>query len=315
MRQNAFSTPYYSKDYKDGKGRRAITSYIENGYIPLENPVADAFHTNEKTSRTLEYAYDDFAVAQMAKALMDSCQNISQRQKYQEDYQLLMRRSENWRNVINPSTGWADGRTEKGKWENNRDLVHRKSYITEGATCHYTWYVPQNPEGLFEVIRNSKSAKGDDPVVTRLDDMFDKGWYWHGNEPCHQIPYLYDAAGAPEKTQERVHHILNTEYNDTPGGLSGNDDAGQMSAWYVFSSIGFYPVCPGTPEYYIGTPSFDRVTLNLENGKKFVLSADGVSKDAFYIQKMSLNDKPFWGYKLSHKDILNGGKLKFQMKK
>lgn len=260
MRQNAFSTPYYSKDYKDGKGRRAITSYIENGYIPLENPVADAFHTNEQTSRTLEYAYDDFAVAQMAKALMDSCQNISQRQKYQEDYQLLMRRSENWRNVINPSTGWADGRTEKGKWENNRDLVHRKSYITEGATCHYTWYVPQNPEGLFEVIRNSKSAKGDDPVVTRLDDMFDKGWYWHGNEPCHQIPYLYDAAGAPEKTQERVHHILNTEYNDTPGGLSGNDDAGQMSAWYVFSSIGFYPVCPGTPEYYIGTPSFDRVT-------------------------------------------------------
>ena len=112
-----------------------------------------------------------------------------------------------------------------------------------------------------------------------------------------------------------MHHILQTEYNDTPGGLSGNDDAGQMSAWYVFSSIGFYPVCPGTPEYYIGTPSFDKVTLNLENGKKFVLSADGVSKDAFYIQKMSLNDKPFWGYKLSHKDILNGGKLKFQMKK
>ena len=92
-------------------------------------------------------------------------------------------------------------------------------------------------------------------------------------------------------------------------------DVGQLKAWYVFSSIGFYPVCPGTPEYYIGTPSFDKVTLNLENGKKFVLSADGVSKDAFYIQKMSLNDKPFWGYKLSHKDILNGGKLKFQMKK
>ena len=204
------------------------------------------------------------------------------------------------------------------------------------ATCHYTWYVPQNPEGLFEVIRNSKpmdkqekqiekmerkmEKKGETPVrnekvIARLDKMFDNGWYWHGNEPCHQVAYLYDAAGAPEKTQERVHHILQTEYNDTPGGLSGNDDAGQMSAWYVFSSIGFYPVCPGTPYYYIGTPSFDKVTLNLENGRKFILSADGVSKDAFYIQKMSLNDKPFWGYKLSHKDILNGGKLKFQMKK
>ena len=245
---------------------------------------------------------------------MLSCQNISQRQKYQEDYQLLMRRSENWRNVINPSTGWADGRTEKGKWENNRDLVHRKSYITEGATCHYTWYVPQNPEGLFEVIRNSKSAKGDDPVVTRLDDMFDKGWYWHGNEPCHQIPYLYDAAGAPEKTQERVHHILNTEYNDTPGGLSGNDDAGQMSAWYVFSSIGFYPVCPGKPEYYIGTPSFDKVTLNLENGKRFVLSAQRRKADDYLIQSTTLNGNPWSDYRISHQQILQGGELHFEMK-
>ena len=175
-------------------------------------------------------------------------------------------------------------------------------------------------EKQIEKSERKMEKKGETPVrnekvIARLDKMFDNGWYWHGNEPCHQVAYLYDAAGAPEKTQERVHHILQTEYNDTPGGLSGNDDAGQMSAWYVFSSIGFYPVCPGTPYYYIGTPSFDKVTLNLENGRKFILSADGVSKDAFYIQKMSLNDKPFWGYKLSHKDILNGGKLKFQMKK
>ena len=175
-------------------------------------------------------------------------------------------------------------------------------------------------EKQIEKMERKMEKKGETPVrnekvIARLDKMFDNGWYWHGNEPCHQVAYLYDAAGAPEKTQERVHHILQTEYNDTPGGLSGNDDAGQMSAWYVFSSIGFYPVCPGTPYYYIGTPSFDKVTLNLENGRKFILSADGVSKDAFYIQKMSLNDKPFWGYKLSHKDILNGGKLKFQMKK
>ena len=314
MRQNAFSTPYYSKDYKDGKGRRAIISYIENGYIPLEDTVADAFHTNEQTSRTLEYAYDDYTVAQMAKALMDSCLDISQKQKLQEDYRELMHRSENWRNVINPTTGWADGRTLKGKWKNNMDLVHRKSYITEGATCHYTWYVPQNPEGLFEVIRNSKAADGEDLVIVRLDEMFDKGWYWHGNEPCHQIPYLYDVAGAPEKTQERVHHILNTEYNDTPGGLSGNDDAGQMSAWYVFSSIGFYPVCPGSPDYYIGTPGFDKVTLNLENGKQFVLSAHRRKADDYLIQSSTLNGKPWNGYRISHQQILKGGELHFDMK-
>ena len=319
MRMNAFSTPYIYKEYQEGKGRRAIQSYINNGYIPLEDMVEEAYHTNEQTSRTLEYAYDDFAVAQMAKALMDSCRDASQRQKYQEDYTELMRRSENWRNVINPVSGWADGRYENGKWLNNKDLVHRQSFITEGAACQYTWYVPQNPEGLFEVIRHSKlmdkkEKKAEDKVIYRLDRMFDKGWYWHGNEPCHQIAYLYDAAGAPEKTQQWVHHILQTEYNDTPGGLSGNDDAGQMSAWYVFSSLGFYPVCPGTPYYYIGTPGFDKVTLNLENGKKFILSARRKDAGSYLIQSTSLNGKPLNGYRLSHQQIVSGGQLLFELK-
>ena len=318
MRMNAFSTPYIYKEYQEGKGRRAMQSYIDNGYIPLEDMVEDAYHKNEQTSRTLEYAYDDFAVAQMAKALMDSCQDNAQRQKYQEDYQELMRRSENWRNVINPASGWADGRFENGKWLNNKDLIHRKSFITEGAACHYTWYVPHNPEGLFEVINHSKpmdkkEKKTENKAVARLDRMFDQGWYWHGNEPCHQIAYLYDAAGVPEKTQERVHHILETEYNDTPGGLSGNDDAGQMSAWYVFSSLGFYPVCPGTPYYYIGTPSFDKVTLNLENGRKFILSAHRKDAGNYLIQSATLNGKPLGGYRLSHQQILNGGELLFDM--
>lgn len=111
-----------------------------------------------------------------------------------------------------------------------------------------------------------------------------------------------------------MHHILQTEYNDTPGGLSGNDDAGQMSAWYVFSSIGFYPVCPGTPYYYIGTPSFDKVTLNLENGRKFILSADRQHMDDYLIQSVTLNGKPLGDYRLSHQQILTGGELHFQMK-
>ena len=333
MRKNAFESPKTFEEYKDGMGRRALNSYLKYGYIPMEDSVKEAFHTNEQTSRTLEYAFDDFAVAQLAKALAESCSAEAKdgsytRQSLMADYAELMRRSENWRNVINPKTGWADGRHQNGKWEGNTDLVHRKSYITEGATCHYTWYVPQNIQGLFNVINKSvdKSAKRLNrnaqgifqsdtmsAVVSRLDKMFDEGLYWHGNEPCHQVAYLYDAAGAPWKTQQRIHHILNTEYNDTPGGLSGNDDAGQMSAWYVFSAIGFYPVCPGTPYYYIGTPSFDKVTFNLENDKKFKIQAHGVGDKAFYIQKTLLNGKPMSGYQLSHDDILKGGNLEFWM--
>lgn len=333
MRKNAFESPKTFEEYKNGMGRRALNSYLRYGYIPIEDSVKEAFHTNEQTSRTLEYAFDDFAVAQLAKALAESCSVEAKdgpytRQSLMTDYAELMRRSENWRNIINPKTGWADGRHQNGKWEGNTDLVHRKSYITEGATCHYTWYVPQNIQGLFNVINKSvdKSAKclnrnaqgisqSDtmSAVVSRLDKMFDEGLYWHGNEPCHQVAYLYDAAGAPWKTQQRIHHILNTEYNDTPGGLSGNDDAGQMSAWYVFSAIGFYPVCPSTPYYYIGTPSFDKVTFNLENGKKFEIQAHGVGDKAFYIQKTLLNGKPMSGYQLSHDDILKGGNLEFWM--
>lgn len=333
MRKNAFESPKTFEEYKNGMGRRALNSYLKYGYIPMEDSVKEAFHTNEQTSRTLEYAFDDFAVAQLAKALAESCSVEAKdgpytRQSLMTDYAELMRRSENWRNVINPKTGWADGRHQNGKWEGNTDLVHRKSYITEGATCHYTWYVPQNIQGLFDVINKSvdKSAKRLNrnaqgisqsdtmsAVVSRLDKMFDEGLYWHGNEPCHQVAYLYDAAGAPWKTQQRIHHILNTEYNDTPGGLSGNDDAGQMSAWYVFSAIGFYPVCPSTPYYYIGTPSFDKVTFNLENGKKFEIQAHGVGDKAFYIQKTLLNGKPMSGYQLSHDDILKGGNLEFWM--
>lgn len=333
MRKNAFESPKTFEEYKNGMGRRALNSYLKYGYIPMEDSVKEAFHTNEQTSRTLEYAFDDFAVAQLAKALAESCSVEAKdgpytRQSLMTDYAELMRRSENWRNAINPKTGWADGRHQNGKWEGNTDLVHRKSFITEGATCHYTWYVPQNVQGLFNVINKSvdKSAKclnrnvqgisqSDtmSAVVSRLDKMFDEGLYWHGNEPCHQVAYLYDAAGAPWKTQQRIHHILNTEYNDTPGGLSGNDDAGQMSAWYVFSAIGFYPVCPSTPYYYIGTPSFDKVTFNLENGKKFEIQAHGVGDKAFYIQKTLLNGKPMSGYQLSHDDILKGGNLEFWM--
>ena len=276
MRKNAFETPASFEDYKNGMGRRALESYLKYGYIPLEDGVKEAFHQDEQTSRTLEYAFDDFAVAQMAKALGKT-----------DDYNQLMTRSENWRNVINPKTGYCDGRHapkkiskrkyDNGKFEDNLDFVHRKPYITEGATCHYTWYVPQNVEGLIEMLDGSAKFEA------KLDSMFTEGRYWHGNEPCHQIAYLYDFIGKRDKTIEHVDHILDTEYNDTPGGLSGNDDAGQMSAWYVFSSMGFYPVCPVTDRYMLSAPRFQKVTLNLEGGKKFVITPESLPKDRNYI--------------------------------
>lgn len=300
MRKNAFESPKMFEDYKNGMGRRALASYLKYGYIPLEDSVKEAFHTNEQTSRTLEYAFDDFAVAQLAKVLQKT-----------DDYNLLLKRSQNWRHVINPKTGWADGRHKNKKWENNQDLVHRKSYITEGAVCHYTWYVPQDPEGLVSLIGKAMGAKTEsaikDSVIKRLDLMFDKNLYWHGNEPCHQIAYLYNVVGAPEKAQQRIRYIMETEYNDTPGGLSGNDDAGQMSAWYVFSALGFYPVCPSTPDYYLGVPSFEKVTLHQENGNDFIITRKGNGNNG-----ISLNGEPLNGYKLSHDDIVKGGTLMFE---
>ena len=266
MRKNAFETPASFEDYKNGMGRRALDSYLKYGYIPLEDGVKEAFHQDEQTSRTLEYAFDDFAVAQMAKALGKT-----------DDYQQLIARSDNWRNVINPKTGYCDGRHQNGKFENNTDFTHRKPWITEGAACHYTWYVPQNVEGLV------KTLGGPQKFEAKLDSLFDEGCYWHGNEPCHQIAYLYDYIGKRDKTIQRVAHILDTEYNDTPGGLSGNDDAGQMSAWYVFSSMGFYPVCPATDRYMLSAPRFQRVTLNLENGKSFTITPNSLPSDRHYI--------------------------------
>lgn len=289
MRQNAMKSPESFEEYKNGMGRRALKSYVQYGYIPMEDPVNEAYHTNEQTSRTLEYAYDDFCVAQMAKALGKTA-----------DYELLMQRSESWRNVINPHLGYADGRHADGSWEMNTDLIHRKSFITEGATCHYTWYVPQNVKGLIEVLG------GRERFVAKLDSMFSEGRYWHGNEPCHQVPWLYSMAGEREKTAQQVRHILDTEYNDTPDGLSGNDDAGQMSAWQLFGMMGFYPVCPATTQYQLSAPLFRRITLNQSNGRQFVIEAQGDSH-----QRVSLNGHPIEKATIDHADIVRGGRLIF----
>jgi predicted alpha-1,2-mannosidase len=310
MRRNAFESPASEADYSKGMGRRALKSYLKYGYIPLEDSVAEAFHNNEQTSRTLEYAFDDFAVAQMAEAL-----------GHQDDAAKLMKRAANWRNVINPRTGYADGRHANGRFDDNTDFIHRKSFITEGAACHYTWYVPHDPKGLIEIMG------GKDAFVARLDSMFTEKRYWHGNEPCHQVPYMFGYAGRHDLIQKWVRHILQTEYNDTPGGLSGNDDAGQMSAWYVFSAMGFYPVCPATKEYVLGTPLFRRVAINpIRDASSMSMASEGALRTPtpFTIEaqrtdsahpcyhEVTLNGKLLEGCFISHDDITQGAVLRMK---
>ena len=286
MRRNAFEQPD-DQAYKDGMGRRALDSYIKYGYVPLEDSVKEAFHTREQTSRTLEYAFDDFAVAQMARLL-----------GHDDDYKQLMNRSTNWRHVLNPATGYADGRHADGRWEGCNDQTHRQPFITEGATCHYTWYVPHDVDGLAAFMG------GRDRFIQKLDTLFDYGRYWHGNEPCHQVPWLYAAVGDRQSTARRVSHILQTEYNDTAGGLSGNDDAGQMSAWQLFGFMGFYPVCPATPRYVLGSPQFRRITINQPGREPFVIEREQTIMPL-------LNGQPLQRTYITHDELLRGGRLQF----
>ena len=279
LRQNAFDSPATFGEYADGMGRRALESYLRYGYIPLEDSVLEAFHKNEQTSRTLEYALDDYALAQIAERLGK-----------EDDARELMRRSQNWRNVIDPATGYANGRHADGSFAPDTDPFDFEPFITEGAPCHYTWYVPHDVDGLVEVLG------GPEAFEAKLDSMFSCLRYWHGNEPCHQVAYLYDYVGKPEKTAAAVRHIMETEYLDEPGGLSGNDDAGQMSAWYVFSAMGLYPVCPSKPEYALGEPAFDSVTIRPEGGKAFTIRKTDAAVPGY---------RPF----LKHETIRSGGEL------
>ena len=296
MRKNAFEANPDSGSYRDGKGRRAMESYLKYNYVPLEDQVMEAFHRREQVSRTLEYAYDDFVLSQVAKKLGKT-----------DDYKALIKRAENYRNVIDPETGYARGRHADGTWIEPFDPFASTSFICEGTPYHYTWYAPQDIAGLI------RHMGGKERFINRLDNFFEGNYYWHGNEPGHHIAYLFAYAGEPWKTQKWVHDIINREYFTTPDGLSGNDDAGQMSSWLVFSMVGFYPVCPGMPYYVIGSPSFEESVITLENGKKFTIKAKGASEKNIYIQSATLNGQPYDKSYILHKDIMNGGILSFVM--
>ena len=288
IEQNAFCTP--SNDlYVDGRGRRALESYIKYGYIPLEDEVEDAFHRREQVSRTLEYAYDDWCAARFAFRTGHFITGIK-----------LLRRSRNWKNVFDPATNYPQGRHSDGTFlDEPGNYLSKTGFITEGTPCHYSWYVPHDVKGLVNLV-------GKEEFEARLDSMFTCQRYWHGNEPCHQVIYMYDWIGRPDKAAERVGETLRGEYRNTPGGLSGNDDCGQMSAWYVFSSLGFYPVCPGSGEYALGAPAFEKIVLHLDNGRDLTITRSDSPSWSCSLNGKKLR-KPF----IRHSDIVRGGLLDF----
>jgi len=296
MRKNATEMPATHAQYVDGRGRRALDSYLKYGYIPLEDPVADAFHGNEQVSRTLEYAYDDFVLGEVAEALGKK-----------DDAELFHRRAQNYRNVIDPVTGYARGRHADGSWVEPFQPSKAASYITESTPSIYTFFVLQDLPGLVNLLGGPKAFE------QKLNDVFTHGEYDHGNEPSHHLAYLYNASGSAWKTQEQVRRTMETQYSNTPGGLAGNDDCGQMSAWYVFSALGFYPVTPGTTRYEIGTPLFDKASIKLDEGKRFEILAPGAASGKHYIHSATLNGKPLERTWINHDEIVKGGTLFFEM--
>jgi len=295
MYQNAF-TVADSLDYHQGKGRRALESYLANGYIPIEDSVPAAFHKREQVSRTLEYAYDDYALAMFAKSLGKS-----------SDYKKLMKRAKNYANIFDKKVNMVRGRYENGTWYEPFRADQRESYITEGTPHQYTFYVPQDIPGLAQLMG------GQDALEQSLDSLFSSGGYWHGNEPGHQIPFLYNYTRSPWKTQQRVRQLLEEEYSDGPGGLSGNDDAGQMSAWYIFAALGFYPVDPVSGAYQLSTPLYQSYQIHLPNGKIWKVSCNHPPDKYPYIQTLLLNGIPLKSSHITYQDIKNGGELQIML--
>ncbi|MCV6628493.1 MAG: GH92 family glycosyl hydrolase [Flavobacteriaceae bacterium] len=278
--------------------------YKRYGYIPAELE-------SESVSKTLEYAYDDWAIAQMAKGLGKKA-----------DYKYFMERAQYYKNSYDPSTQFMRGRFQN-TWFAPFDPYEVNFHFTEANSWQYSFYVPQDVGGFVKLLGGKKQ------LDKRLDALFGAkdqttgrnqaditgliGQYAHGNEPSHHMAYLYNFVNQPQKTQERVTEIMRNLYSNTPDGISGNEDCGQMSAWYVFSSLGFYPVTPGNNQYIIGSPIVEKATIFLENGKQFTVMAKGVSKTNKYIAKAILNGKSYpYGY-ISHQTIMSGGELIFEM--
>lgn len=298
LKHNANETPATYDEYADGKGRRSLNSYLKYGYIPLEDETKEAFHHHEQVSRTLEYVYDDFALAQIANKMGKT-----------DDYKLFMKRSGNYKYLFDSEVQNMNGRYKDGTFIKGLKRGKHVNFITEGTPWQYNWYVSHDVTGLIELMG------GNDAFNANLDSFFNVGQYWHGNEPSHHTPYLYTYSGQAWKTQKIVANTMSEEYSTGPGGLSGNDDAGQMSAWYIFGALGFYPVCPALPEYQICGPKFNKIEVKLANGKKLEINAPNYSKENIFIQKMILNGIENNSNSITHKELVEGGELHFELSK
>jgi len=291
------------------KNYEGIGYYVEKGYIPDEKSGTSA-------STTLEYAYDDWSIAQAAKKLGKK-----------DIYQEFIKRSENYKNVFDASVGFMRARREDGSFKKEFDPLSTigQGFI-EGNTWNYSFFVPQNPDTLIALMGGKKkfTAKLDSLFTMYLPDKYFAeteditrdgiiGTYVHGNEPAHHVVYLYNFAGQPWKTQERVRMILKNQYKPSPDGLGGNDDCGQMSAWYLFSTLGFYPVAPGNNQYQIGSPAINKAVIQLENGKTFSIEAINQNDKNVYVQKVVLNGRQLDKPVLNYEDVMNGGTLVFYM--
>jgi predicted alpha-1,2-mannosidase len=285
-----------------------LGDYMARGYVPIDKEP-------EAASKTVEYAYDDWTIARMARAMGRDA--IADR---------FETRAGNWRNSFDGKSGWLRARLSSGAFRTPFDptAINYGSDYTEGNAWQYSWFMPQDQAGLFRLLG------GDAKAIAKLDAMFDYdtskldyshaediagliGQYIHGNEPSHHVAYLYGYAGAPWRTQERLAQIVASQYKPTPDGLAGNDDLGQMSAWLVFTALGFYPVAPGSNEYVIGRPFVDRAVLNLPDGKRFVVVADGLSPTNRYIAAVTLNGVPLTRSYLRDAELRVGGELRFTM--
>ncbi|NLI64641.1 MAG: glycoside hydrolase family 92 protein [Bacteroidales bacterium] len=288
-------------------------TYNQYGYYPFD------IITVESVSRTLESTFDDYCVAQMALAL-----------GHQEDYEEFTKRSLFYKNLFDPNTKLMRGKDSKGQWRtpfNSLKLSHASTAggdYTEGNAWQYTWHVQHDIEGLVELMGSKEY------FANKLDSLFFLesnvintgftddvtgliGQYAHGNEPSHHVAYLYQYANQPWKTESLIREIFDRFYLPKPDGLCGNDDCGQMSAWYIFSAMGFYPVNPANQEYVIGAPQFSKIKLNLAQDKTFTVIANNLSKENKYVKSVTLNGTPLDSFILKHEDIVQGGTLTFEM--
>lgn len=291
-------------NYFDGIGY-----YKKLGYVPEDK-------SGSSVSKTLEFAYDDWTIAQ-----------IAQKANNQTVYDEYMQRASFYKSVFDPTINYMRPKLSDGQWKSSFDPLdtHGQGFI-EGNAWNYGLYVPQDIPDMIEMMG------GKDRFAQHLDSLFEMelddkyiakneditrdgiiGTYVHGNEPGHHIPYLYNWTNEPWKTQARVRMIMSEMYGTGPAGLCGNDDAGQMSAWYIFSALGFYPVCPGSPEYALGSPLVKSATLQLENGKALEIKALNQSKTHVHVEKVTLNGKEISGHQINHHKMMQGGELIFYM--